>query len=256
MRLTKGDIDFYQQNGFLPVPDAIPGGRVRAMRERMEALCEQWEGTEARRLGVQQESDAGGTVAVKTSQTVRKLSFLAHHEPLFRQYVNDPALLDLVEAILGRPLALYADEVFLKPPYHGSAKLPHQDNAYFGVRPDGALLTVWCALDDATVDNGCLHYIAGSHRRGRLEHKPIPGTPHQVPDGVEPEEAVAVPMRAGGVILHHALVLHFSPPNRTPFWRRAYTCHFIRADAEERGTRDAAAPPIEVLRDPPGTRSR
>jgi len=255
VRLTKGDIDFFRRNGFLPVPDVVPAGRLRAMRERVEALCEHWESEEARRLGVQQEADAGGAVAVKTSATVRKLSFLAQHEPLFQQYVRDPALLDLVEALLGRAFGLYADEAFLKPPYYGSAKLPHQDNAYFGVRPDDALLTVWCALDDATVDNGCLHYIAGSHLRGRLEHKPVPGTPHQVPDDVDPDEAVAVPIRAGGLIFHHGLVLHFSPPNRMPWWRRAYTCHFIRTDAEDFGTREAAAPPIVVLRNAIGGRT-
>lgn len=255
MRLTKGDIDFYRRNGFLPVPDVVPPERLRTMRERMEELCEHWESVEARRLGVQQEADAGGAVAVKSSRTVRKLSFLAQHEPSFKGYVGDPALLDLVEVLLGRPFGLYADEAFLKPPYYGSAKLPHQDNAYFGVRPHDALLTVWCALDDATPDNGCLHYLAGSHLHGLLEHKPIPGTPHQVPEGVSSEGAVAVPIRAGGIIFHHALVLHFSPPNRTASWRRAYTCHFIRTDAEELGTRDAAAPAVLVLREATGAQT-
>lgn len=248
MRLTRGEIEFYRQNGFLPVPDVIPATRIQALQERVATLCEHWEGEEARRLGVQQEADAGGGVAVKSSRTVRKLSFLVRHEPLFEQLVRSPALLDLVEALLGRPFALYADEAFLKPPHHGSAKLPHQDNSYFGVRPDDALLTAWCALDDATVENGCLHYLPGSHREGRVNHEPVPGTPHQVPAGVNLEDAVAAPIRAGGVIFHHGLVLHFSPPNRTSRWRRAYTCHFVRTDAEDLGTRDPEAPPLLVLR--------
>jgi len=216
MRLTPMQVAFFKENGFLAVPDVVPAARVAAMRTRIEELCERWESEEARRLGVQQEAEAGAPIAERSSRTVRKLSFLARHELIFGEHARDPVLLDIVEDLIGSPLALYADEAFLKPPFHGSEKLPHQDNAYFGVQPDAALITCWTALDDATVENGCMHYLAGSHKLGVLDHEPIPGTPHRTPKGVDLGEAVAVPIQAGGVILHHALVLHFSPGNQTP----------------------------------------
>jgi len=248
MRLTPMQVAFFKENGFLAVPDVVPAARVAAMRTRIEELCERWESEEARRLGVQQEAEAGAPIAERSSRTVRKLSFLARHELIFGEHARDPVLLDIVEDLIGSPLALYADEAFLKPPFHGSEKLPHQDNAYFGVQPDAALITCWTALDDATVENGCMHYLAGSHKLGVLDHEPIPGTPHRTPKGVDLGEAVAVPIQAGGVILHHALVLHFSPGNQTPNWRRAYTCHYVRSDAQDLGTRDPMAPPVLELR--------
>jgi ectoine hydroxylase-related dioxygenase (phytanoyl-CoA dioxygenase family) len=149
----------------------------------------------------------------------------------------------MVEQLIGRPVRLYADQALLKPPFVGSSKLPHQDNAYFRVVPDEAVITCWCALDEATLENGCMHYLPGTHRAGIVEHEAIKGTPHLVPKECDLDAAVAVPLRAGGVIFHHACTLHFSPENRTPHWRRAFVCHFVRDGAETPG-RDLAEMPL------------
>ncbi|MBI3923645.1 MAG: phytanoyl-CoA dioxygenase family protein, partial [Armatimonadetes bacterium] len=109
---------------------------------------------------------------------------------------------------------------------------PHQDNAYFRVSPADHVITCWCALDDATVENGCMFYIPGSHRLGLVDHKAVENTPHLIPPEFQEDKAVAVPIRTGGCIFHHSLVLHKSPPNRTASWRRAFVCHYVRSDAE------------------------
>lgn len=202
------------------------------MRDRIEELCAAWDSDEARRLGMQQEAAVRGALTERETQvTVRKFSGLVDHEPVFKGHATDVALLDLVEDIIGAPMCLYADQALLKPPRVGSEKMPHQDNAYFKVEPGDAVVTAWCALDDATVDNGCMHYIPGSHRAGLVGHAGVKGTPHLVPEGFDRVAAVAVPIRAGGVIFHHAESLHFSPVNATDTWRRAFVCHYVRADA-------------------------
>lgn len=236
MRLTSEQLRFFRENGFLAVEGVVAPARAAAMRERIEALCEAWESEEARRVGVQQEAEIRGAEGTKRApDAVRKFSSLCEHEPVFRAHAENPALLDMVEDLIGTPIRLYADQALLKPPLVGSEKLPHQDNAYFRVKPDDAVITCWCALDDATIENGCMHYVPGSHRLGIVEHDAIAGTPHLVPREFDRDRAVPVPLRAGGVIFHHSCTLHFSPPNRTSAWRRAFVCHFVRGDAEMPG---------------------
>lgn len=232
MRLSAEQKAAYAENGFLAVENIVPAERAEAMRDRIEALCAAWDSEEARRVGIMQEAQvAGATSTAQTAQTVRKFATLVPHEPIFRQQVEDPDTLDLIEDLIGAPLSLYADQAFLKPPFVGSEKMPHQDNAYFRVEPDDACLTCWCALDDATLENGCMHYQPGSHRLGLLAHKHVPGTPHMIPIGFDMEKVVPVPIKAGGIIFHHSLSLHFSPANHTPNWRRAFAYHIVRTDA-------------------------
>ncbi|MCS6860175.1 MAG: phytanoyl-CoA dioxygenase family protein [Abditibacteriales bacterium] len=248
MRLTEAQKRFYAENGFLAVENVVPAERMAAMRQRIEELCARWDSAEARRVGVQQEAEiAGAMTRDKTAQTVRKFSNLVPYEPVFKAHATDPDLLDMVEDLIGTPLSLYADQALLKPPFVGSEKMPHQDNAYFRVVPDSAVITCWCALDDATVENGCMHYMPGTHRWGVVEHEHVPGTPHLVPKGYDPAKAVAVPIKAGGVIFHHSCTLHHSPANNTPHWRRAFVCHFVRSDAEM-PARPADSPPLLRLR--------
>lgn len=231
----------FQENGFLAVENAVPAERAAAMRARIEELCAQWDSEAARRVGVQQETEVAGAVATEnTARTVRKFSDLVPHEPVFKAHATDPELLDRVAQLIGTPISLYADQALLKPPMVGSEKLLHQDNAYFRVVPNEAVITCWCALDDATVENGCMYYVPGTHRLGIVEHEAIPGTPHLVPKSYTTEQAVPVPVRAGGVIFHHACTLHYSPANNTPQWRRAFVCHFVRSDAEMPGKKPDA----------------
>lgn len=231
MVLRQEQIEAYWRDGFVVVEDVVPPQRLQAMIQRIEELCAAWDSEEARRVGVQQEAEAGAATTVRTQQTVRKFSYLYKHEPIFREQALDPALGRIVSELIGSPVLLYADQAFLKPPELGSPKLPHQDNAHFEVTPDDAVITCWLALDDATIENGCLHYLAGSHRTGLMAHKSIPGTPHLVPDLPEEPEWVPAPVKAGSMVAHHGLAVHYSPENRSNHWRRSFACHYVQGGA-------------------------
>lgn len=90
------------------------------------------------------------------------------------------------------------------------------------------------ALDDATPENGCVHYVLGSHRWGRVEHnRPEEGA--VLVEARSEQEPVAYPVPAGSALVHHANALHGSGPNLTDRPRRAYALVFVRADASVRG---------------------
>ncbi len=248
MRLSQAQKQFYRENGFLAVEDVFPQDHVTALRGRFEALCADWQGEAAKKVGAMQEAEVakGEAGVAPTDRTIRGMSRIAAHEPLFMRHATDAGFIDIVADLIGEPISLYVDQALLKPPRHGSEKPPHQDNAYFKVRPDDAVITCWCALDDATVENGCMHYYAGSHRLGVVDHEKIPNTPHLVPKTEGLGEPVAVPIRAGGVIFHHGLSVHSSPPNRSDRWRRAYICHYARSDAEMTALRPDSPPLLRV----------
>jgi ectoine hydroxylase-related dioxygenase (phytanoyl-CoA dioxygenase family) len=166
----------------------------------------------------------------------------------FRRLVFDPALRSLVQAVIGMPMELAADQILMKPPEIGSAKPYHQDNAYFRCAPGDHVVTAWIALDDVDEENGCLRYIDGSHRQPILEHEVQPGEPHnKVPSQDVIERLIAAtqestaPVGIGGVVLHHSHTLHTSHVNRSQRWRRGYATHWAAADVtSESGFVDSA----------------
>ena len=155
----------------------------------------------------------------------------------FRELVFDPRLRALLEAVIGAPMQLAADQILMKPPEIGSAKPYHQDNAYFRCDPGDHVVTAWIALDDVDEENGCLRYIDGSHRQPILPHEVLPDEPHNKvlpPEVIErlisaSRESIA-PVGIGGVVLHHSHTLHTSHVNRSRRWRRGYATHWAAAD--------------------------
>jgi phytanoyl-CoA hydroxylase len=246
MALSEEQKQFYWENGFLAVENLVLLEQVIPLRRRIAELCENWQSEAAKQVGVQQEAGAGSVPTEQSSQTVRKFSHLTQYEAIFRSHALNPAIVEVVVDLIGAPLSLYADQALLKLPLYGGEKPPHQDNAHFLVSPADHVITCWCALDDATLENGCMHYIPGSHKLGLIHHEQIENTPHLVPAECQKDRAAAIPIRAGGCILHHSLTLHMSPPNRTTLWRRAFVCHYVRSEAEMPNLQENQPPLLQI----------
>ena len=230
MKLTSEQKSSWKNDGHLAVENVIPAELVATERERFDWWCQHWDCPEATPLSVEHETSLPREKW--TAKTVRKIHRLEQFDPVFHAHAFHANLLDLVSELIGTPFSLYETQAFLKPPSFGSPKPPHQDNAYFKVKPADAVITCWGAVDDATIENGCMQYYPRSHKAGMIEHKWIEGTPHQVPVGFDTSKLVPVPIKAGGVIFHHGLALHMSLENRSQNWRRAFACHYIRTDAD------------------------
>ena len=89
-------------------------------------------------------------------------------------------LTDLIRQLTKATPLLCSDQVFFKPPRHGSPKAYHQDNAYFLCHTDDLVITAWFAMDDVDEENGCLRYIDGSHLGPILPSQAIPGKEHDL----------------------------------------------------------------------------
>lgn len=209
----------YQRDGFVVVPDVLTREAVAAAARRMDELVDD---AGALAKAEFERPAAGG------SRQVRKLVDLAVDDQVFAPLARSDRILDVAAGLTGaQGIRLYGDQAFLKPAFTGSEKPLHQDNAYFRVNPSDAGVTCWIAIDDATIDNGCVNYVPGSQLRGLVGHHEIAGTPHLVPEHDDGAAARPCPVPAGSAIFHHLLVLHSSKGNCSPRPRRAWALHLV-----------------------------
>lgn len=151
----------------------------------------------------------------------QRLAAMAYHLPM----------LDLLTTLIGREPALYQDMALLKPPQIGREKPWHQDHAYFDLPLTDTVVGVWIALDEATVDNGCMIIYPGSHRQGPVTH--FKRRDWQICDTYErPSGSMAVPLKPGGALFFHSLLHHGTPANNSLHRRRAVQFHYAPANAK------------------------
>ncbi len=147
---------------------------------------------------------------------------------MLRAFTASAVLTDVCADLIGPDVRLYWDQAVYKKPGTDSPFPWHQDNGYAFVEPQ-QYLTCWVALTDATEDNGCPWVVPGLHRSGTLAHE------YSDIGFVclrEPADAVAVPARAGSIVVFSSLTPHSTGPNRTDAVRKAYIVQYAPDGAE------------------------
>ncbi|WP_314590944.1 phytanoyl-CoA dioxygenase family protein [Paenibacillus terrigena] len=161
---------------------------------------------------------------------VRKVSDFVECDERLKAIAYHPDIIAKVKEILGDEALLVQEMALLKPPFGGGEKPWHQDMAYGNLAFEKAVVGVWIALDEATLDNGCMHVIPGSHAEGAIPHYAI--RDWQICDTQIPvERDVAVPLLPGGILFFHGLIKHGTPYNLSPMRRRALQFHYVGKSA-------------------------
>lgn len=157
---------------------------------------------------------------------------LQKYAPGVLTFASAADVLDMVQAFTGPDIAVWGTGVFGKPAHDGIATPWHQDGQYWPMRPL-ATTSVWLALDDATLHNGCMRVISGSHQPRKLyDHRTVDAsrlTLNQQLDwralGYEHEAPIEI--EAGQMILFDLYLIHGSHSNDTPEQRRAITIRYM-----------------------------
>jgi phytanoyl-CoA hydroxylase len=163
---------------------------------------------------------------------VRKLFRMARHDGYFRRLAFHPGMVEIATRLLGPDVSLLQSMLLMKPPRFGMPKVWHQDNAYFRLEPP-EVFGFWVALDDTDPENGCMHVVAGSHRRGLQPHDNAKGDYGLVTDPPM-SEATPIPLRAGGALIFHGEILHYTPDNFSDRRRRALQYHYAASHCRKR----------------------
>jgi phytanoyl-CoA hydroxylase len=150
-------------------------------------------------------------------ETLKQLQHMGV-DPYFRDNASHPKWLALAEALLGEAVQAHEPEWFNKPPGISHPTPPHQDNYYFNLRPPH-VLTIWLAIDPVDDENGCLHYVRGSHRQGVRPHglSSIVGFSQQITDFGADDETRETPvhLRPRDAVVHWGNTIHRAQPNRS-----------------------------------------
>jgi ectoine hydroxylase-related dioxygenase (phytanoyl-CoA dioxygenase family) len=218
-------VALYRQFGHLTVPGVFGAAAIDAVVDDIQ----RW--GEAQLAGMPPAQRAWYVDGGVTARTVlRKLDNPHHHREAVRALAFHPPLVVAVEALIGPGVSVYFSQVFFKPPEGGGPKPAHQDNFYFGPNDEEGVVTAWIALDDATLENGCLYYGDGSNLGPVYPHFAPPGEPFnlQLPAELLARQPMSpAPVRRGGVSFHHGNTFHQSGPNVSSHWRRAVALHFV-----------------------------
>jgi ectoine hydroxylase-related dioxygenase (phytanoyl-CoA dioxygenase family) len=164
----------------------------------------------------------GGKLFIARADAITFTTHLVTRSSLLRELVASPPFTDLCADLIGPDVRLYWDQAVYKK-HDADATFPwHQDNGYAFVEPQ-QYLTCWIALTDATEDNGCPQVVPGVHRTGTLAHR-LTDAGYVCLD--DPPGAVAVPAKAGDVVVFSSLTPHCTGPNLTDGVRKAYIVQY------------------------------
>jgi phytanoyl-CoA hydroxylase len=241
--LSAQHIEQCRQDGFIAFKEVLSTQEVETCKAALSELVQRVANGQSekkgsfwtlpgRRFGVQFEAGyqpQSDDLAVELK--VRKLMWYADQHPhLHFCATQHPRIKGVLESLLGPHPVMFQDMALVKPPFIGSEKPWHQDNAYFSVTPLESIIGVWIALDEATVANGCMHVLPGGHRLGAMKH--YHGRDCEiVPQRVDESQAIAVPLPPGGAMFFYGMLPHQTPPNSSPHRRRALQFHYRSANS-------------------------
>ncbi|NKB60409.1 MAG: phytanoyl-CoA dioxygenase family protein [Alphaproteobacteria bacterium] len=221
-RLTVDQVEGYRRDGFLGAQPALTPAETAHYRDALEAF----------------EAELGGPLTAQPPMFSRKLHI---RFPWAAELVRHPAILDVIEDLIGPDILIYNATFFIKEAHTDGVAAWHQDSTYFGLDPHEHV-SAWVALSDASAESGCMEFIPGSPDWGQLHHaaKAIPNSinlnSQTVVEDFKADSTVAVPLKAGEFSCHHTLVLHSSGPNKADDRRIGFGISYIPTHVRHKGT--------------------
>ena len=228
------EIAHFHEQGYLIVRQAFNSAEVKAA---LEGLVDLIMGKNPDFTGVMFESKAQDMLpklgVEQRQDAVRKLMFFVEFEPRLKAISHHPQLIQAVTTLLGeRAPHLFQDMALIKPPRLGREKPWHQDNAYFNYPQGTPVVGVWIALDEATIENGCMQFMPGQHKTGPRIH--FQRRDWQICDTeILGQQSVAAPLKPGGLLFFSGLLPHGTPHNSSKKRRRALQFHYAPADVTQ-----------------------
>ncbi|QJR13403.1 phytanoyl-CoA dioxygenase family protein [Usitatibacter palustris] len=257
--LSEEQLDAYNRNGFLVIPDFADAARCLALRERALLLARKHvpppdqatvftadggdrhvaeryflgSGEAIHCFFEKDAFDAAGRLRGEAHLSLNKMGHALHDlDPVFDEFSRAPELAAIAGDIgMAEPRLLQSMYIF-KQPRIGGEVVCHTDHTYLWTDPPSAV-GFWFAIDDATTENGCMWALPGGHRlpvkaRSKL-NRARTATELEILDTVPypTEGLVALEAARGTLVLLHGALPHLSGPNRSDKPRHAYTVHAI-----------------------------
>ena len=229
MHFSEEQIQTFAEKGFLLGPKVLSDEQIRSLLERIDGILEERVDFPALFKG-----EASDKIKAKHPSSVKVVNLFRHDE-VFSRVWDNVTVGSLAHDLMAGPVRLWEDQMIYKPAFDGGAVLAwHRDYTFWDHVAPADLGTCWIALDDAFVENGCMHVIPGSHKWE------LPFTREDIdfadsdwllkrPEIPRDADLTPVPcvVPAGHCHFHHCKLFHGSYGNSTANPRRSYIMHLM-----------------------------
>ncbi|MDP6037022.1 MAG: phytanoyl-CoA dioxygenase family protein [Candidatus Latescibacteria bacterium] len=246
--LAENQVDFYHENGYLHIPQVFTADEIDTMADELDWQIETWANRSA--------GWSGPWRKVYMDEATEKQSKLIALHDLHRyskawcDAVTNDRLTGAIADLIGPNVELHHTTLHAKPPGTGHPFPMHQDWAFYE-HIDGRYVDCLIHLDDTNDENGCIRFLAGSHKQGALKHvRQFPDgtrcTPHLPTSEYDLEDTVPVPAKRGDVVVFCIHTIHGSRINQTPQIRRMVRVGYRDPDNEQIGGQSKGRPGLLV----------
>jgi hypothetical protein len=238
--LSESLVEFYLEHGYVSGIRMLDESQVDALLDELTTLADSTR--PAHRLFYEYHSNESADRAKVLFHALGAWRIArGFHDALWNPAFTVPAA-----QLLGGAVRFWHDQLFCKPARHGGVVAWHQDYSYWTRTEPVAHLSCWIGLDDSTRENGCLHYIPGSHRWNLLPRTGLADDMDAIQTVLTAEQRrefkpVAIELKRGEASFHHPLMVHGSYENLTTRQRRATVINVFRDDVRSA----SSEPPLE-----------
>lgn len=237
--ISKAQVEQYQEDGFLVIENFLNAGELEQWRAALDAALTKRKGN---KLPDRASVYGKGDDADKSyyDNVFDQLINLWQDNPLMGDIMRDERLGKMAAALSGSEgIRIWHDQALIKKPWANPTSW-HLDTPYWSFS-DRRALSIWVALDDATLENGCLFFIPGSHKHTTFENPGIGKNMGAIFDYYPQFKAtrpISATMKAGSCSFHNGLTIHGANANMTPGFRRAMTCAYMPSGSTFNGTQN------------------
>lgn len=222
-------VDFFHENGYVRFDGVLDAEELDSIRDALGYALDHRDGF-VRDLAATDGDNADGDGGGKDK--ILQMVNLWQNFPAIKTYSMNSRLAGMARRLTGsRTVRLFHDQALVKEPGPSAASPWHQDQPYWPVKDPG-MISCWMALDDVTIEKGCMQFIAGSHKWGEFAPMSFTGDGPQLEDILSDEQKavwnpIPIELKAGDCTWHHGWMWHFTNPNSTNEIRRAMVTIYI-----------------------------
>jgi len=224
--LTAEQIATYQRDGFIKLEQVITGDELAAMRKAVNEA-------------VKKESAEEDPDREKSSYEqifIQKVNLWTRHEDV-KPFILHPRFATLAAQLSGRTLRIWHDQALFKEPHTGAKTPWHQDTHYWPHQQKKDQTTIWIALEDATIHNGCMSFLPGTQKLTDIESVNLhsPQELYEIAPQLKGVKPVTCELKAGDCTFHNGLTFHYAGPNRSDQMREAMAVIYMPEDTTYSG---------------------